>query len=301
MKVLITGGNGFLGKKITNIFSENLINVVCTHRIREYGHVPLDVTDKKAVLKTIKKYAPDVVIHTAAITKVDWCEIHEKETYKVNLIGTENIAQACKLSSAILAFISTDYVFDGTKKGKYVESSRTNPINVYGKSKLEAEKFIQNYLDNFLICRVTVLYGYNDKNDKLCYPMHVIKSLSEKKPFYCFAEQYSNPTLINDIGKGLLKLLENGQKGIFNMTGGENINRFEFAKKIAKVFDLDSSLLIKSSWKNFNVKAKRPLFLDIDLSKLRKQKIQMSNVYNGLLQMKNDMIQKSEPIFPQKK
>lgn len=289
MKVLVTGANGFLGKKISKIFFEKGIEVIRTDQSGRNGALELDVTDEKMALKVIKENEPDVVVHTAAITRVDWCETHRKETFKVNVDGARNIAVACRKAGAKMVLLSTDYVFDGEKKGKYTERDNLNPVNVYAKSKAQAEIMVQKELTDFLIARVTVLYGYNDEFDKKCFPMHVIDALKAQKEFYCFVEQYSNPTLINDIALAIFLLLEKKQNGVFNLTGSENLNRLEFAKKIAKVFNLDEGLLKKGSWEKSGFKAKRPTHLDVSIKKLQDLGINMSDSFNGLLVMKQDM------------
>jgi len=289
MKCLITGANGFLGKKISKIFLNERNEVFCTVKGGKNSGNSLDITDKKNVFRIFEKKMPDVVIHTAAATNVDWCETHRKETFKINVEGTKNISLACKIIGAKLVYISTDYVFDGTKNGKYNEEDKTNPKNVYAESKLEGELTLQKELEDYIISRVTVLYGYNDRFDKKCFPMRVIEALSAKKEFFCFVDQYSNPTLINDISKAILSLVKKNQKGLFHMTGSENLNRLEFAKKTAKIFGLDESLLLESSWEKSGFLAKRQPKLNISIKKLENCGIQMSDASKGLLQMKKDM------------
>ncbi len=289
MRVLVTGAGGFLGKKILRVFREHNVKVVATEKTAKNEIIQLDVTDKKMAELVLKEQKPDVVVHTAAVTAVDWCEEHRKETFEINVQGTKNVALACKKIGAKMVLISTDYVFDGTKKTPYTEEDKTNPPNVYAESKLEAEKIVQKELRDFIIGRVTVLYGYNDDLDKKCYPMHVINSLAAQKEFECFVDQYSNPTLVNDIALAVLKLAEKNQSGLFHMTGSENINRLDFAKKIAQVFGLDESLLRKGAWEKSGFVAKRPPFLNISIKKLQNLGIKMSDTTQGLLKMKEDM------------
>ena len=291
MNVLITGSNGFLGKKLVKIFLEKKAEVIITTRTEQENKnaIKMDITDSENVDAVLKEQKPRVVIHSAAITHVDWCESNREKTFEVNVNGTKNVALGCKKIGAKMVLISTDYVFDGEKKGKYFETDFTNPINVYGQSKLEAEKVTSEILTDFLITRVTAIYGYNDEFDKKTFPTHIIENLSKKTELQCFVDQYLNPTLINDISEGIFSLLKKNQKGIFHMTGRENLNRWEFAKKTAKVFSLNEKLLKQGFWKKSSFAAKRPKKLDISIEKFENQGITMSNAEQGLLKMKKDM------------
>ena len=139
MKILITGAYGMLGSDLRDILS--------SHELIATGSKDLDITDCEKVLEFIKENSPDIVINAAAYTAVDDCETHFDEAYQVNAIGPRNLAMACREIDSPLIHISTDYVFDGTKKTPLIEDDPIGPKSAYGKTKLEGEKFIEEILD----------------------------------------------------------------------------------------------------------------------------------------------------------
>ena len=185
-KILITGVTGFLGKKLMKLLPELGFEVIGTASEATGKIIKMDVTDAKEVIEVISREKPSAVIHAAAITKVDWCEDHKEETFRVNVDGTRNVSEACKDVGAKMVFVSTDYVFDGTKKGKYVETDARNPIGVYAQSKYEGEKAVEQAIENHIIARVSVIYGYNDSKDKETFVTYVKRILESKKELYGF-------------------------------------------------------------------------------------------------------------------
>lgn len=289
MKVLVTGANGFLGKKIVKILKQKNFTIIPTSKIKDSTNLFLDITKKESVLELLKSENPDVVIHTAALTNVDWCEENPKETFKVNVEGTKNVCNGCIKTNAKMVLISTDYIFDGSKSSSYVENDKPNPLGVYANSKLEAELVVLDLLQDFLIGRVTALYGFNDQLDKTTFPKFVLTALTSKHEIKCFTDQYSNPTLIDDVANALVKLIEKNKKGIYHMTGSENLNRFEFAKKIAKIFELNGDLIKTGTWIGSGHKSKRPKMIKSSIEKLQGEGIKMNNINEGLLIMKKQM------------
>ena len=219
MKILITGATGFLGKKLMSFLPKKGFEVIGTANGKKNGFTPLNIKDRKEVSKVIGGEKPDVVIHCAAVTNVDYAENNKKETFETNVKGTENVALACKAIGAKLIHISTDYVYGGSKNSKYSENDELNATGIYSQSKIEAEKIVEKTLDNSIIARVTLLYGYNDRDDKNTFVNWVVRSLGEGREISAFTDQYSNPTLIDDIAGALATLIEKGRNGIYNVTG----------------------------------------------------------------------------------
>lgn len=290
MKVLVIGGDGFLGKKILSIFSKKGEKVTGTgHSKKAKNLIPLDITSRKRVFEVIEKVKPDVVINTAALTDVDWCETHEKECFKVNIDGVENIALACKKLECKMVQISTDYVFDGRKKTKYNEKDKPIPLNVYSKSKYKAEKVVQKNLENYLIIRTIVLYGFNDLEDKTTFVKWVLEKLKEGKEFKVVEDQVGCPTLIDDIAEALFVLIKKDRKGVYHASGSEYISRHNFAKKIAKAFGFNKRLVKPCLSSELKQKAKRAKYLNSDLGKIKKEGIKISSIDEGLIKMKKCM------------
>jgi dTDP-4-dehydrorhamnose reductase len=288
-KVLISGATGFLGKKLMKVFADEGFEVVGTASEKKGKILKMDITDADEVMDMIVAEKPAVVVHAAATTRVDWCEDNKEEAFRINVDGSVNVANACRKIGAKMVYISTDYVFDGTKKGKYVETDKRNPIGVYAQSKAAAEVAIEKILENHLIARVTVLYGYNDDEDRQTFVTHVINTLREGKEFVGFTDQENCPTYIDDIAGALVQLVRKDEKGIFHLTGAENLSRHAFTMKIAKVFGFDQKLIKKGSWDSSGHKAPRAKFLDDSIAKLESKGIRMSTIEEGLKKMKKQM------------
>ena len=167
MKILITGSNGLLGQKIVRQLSNaSKLNYLATSQGENRNtscpsthYCSLDITNAVEVSKTISNYSPDYIIHTAAITNVDYCELNTAECEKVNVTGTKNLFDAAKKNGTHFLFLSTDFVFDG-KKGNYKETDKPNPLSVYAKSKLEGELILMNSnYSNWSIARTIIVFG----------------------------------------------------------------------------------------------------------------------------------------------
>ena len=159
MKILVTGVKGQLGydcvKELTKRGYTDILGIDIEN---------LDITNETKVLDFITNYKPNVVMHNAAYTAVDKAELNYDDCYKVNVLGTKYIAEACKNTNAKMIYISTDYVFDGTKDGLYEVNDKTNPISVYGKTKLEGELVVKSLIDKYFIVRISWVFGINGNN-----------------------------------------------------------------------------------------------------------------------------------------
>ncbi len=208
---------------------------------------------------------PDVIIHTAALTDVDRCEVDKDLAYKINVEGTKIIAEMARKFNSFLIYISTDYVFDGNK-GLYKEDDETNPVNYYGYTKLLGEKYCQD----FCIARTCVIYGAKPASGKVNFALWLINKLEKGESVRIVTDQYITPTLNTNLAKMSLEIAERRLKGIFHLAGATRVSRFEFAKEIARVFGLDESLIIPSRMNEINWIAKRPKDSSLDTSKATK-------------------------------
>jgi len=288
MKILIIGASGFVGEKIYNVLSSDfeVIGTYSTKKKHNFEH--LDMSNRESVIKLISKIKPNVVIHTAGITNVDFFEENPEEIQRVNIQGAKNIIHACLKINSKLIDISTDYVFDG-EKGNYTEEDRPNPISVYGKAKLEEEDLVKNSGLNYLILRISVPYGYNASYDKQTFEKWIINNLKNNKEIKVIDDQFNTPTLIDDIANAVKKLIELNRTGIYHVTGSEKISRYDFALKVTEIFGLNEDLIKKLKTKDLNWKAKRPKDSSLNINKLRKEGINMSNINEGLNKMKKQM------------
>jgi len=241
----------------------------------------IDIT-KKEIFTYIKKVNPDAVIHCAAFTNVDGCEIQKEKAWEVNVTGTENVAKACQNIGAKMIYVSTDFVFDG-KKGMYKETDETNPINYYGKTKLEGEKRVQEICKNYVIARTSVLYGWHER---LNFVTWVIEQLKNKNKINIVTDQYTSPTFADNLAEVLLEVAEKDIQGLYHVAGSERISRYDFALKIADRFDLDKSLITPILSKELNQKAERPKDSSLCVEKIKnKVDTKLLNIEEGLERM----------------
>ncbi len=285
-RLLITGCTGLLGSKLVEKAPEGAkVYGVALENPRgktRYEFNKLDISDRDETTKLIAKLGPDTVIHTAALTGVDYCEEHPEEARSVNALGTENVALGCKKTGARLVYVSTDYVFDG-KKGMYAETDTPNPINVYGKTKLEGEALLKEAGIDWCIARTSVLYGWHENYN---FAKWVVGELREGKSINVVNGQYCSPTFADNLAEALLLLSEKGATGIFHTAGSKRVSRYEFAVKTAEIFGLDSNLINPVTSDKLRQKAKRPKDSSLDINKAKKSGLYMMDIYEGLNEMK---------------
>lgn len=229
------------------------------NRINLGWFLKCDITNRKEVKKVFSNTSPDIVIHTAAYTDVDGCEIDKEKSKVLNVQGTVNIAKACRISNAVLFFISTDYVFNGRKKNPYRESDTPFPLNVYGKAKLEAEEFIGHNLSKYFIIRSSWLYGTGGKNF-----VDTVRAAAQSKPLLeVVDDQIGAPTYVVDLAEAIkdlinmIKAYPAKYSGIYHITNSGRCSWYQFAKEIVKLSKLKVKIVpIKSS--QLNRPAQRP-------------------------------------------
>lgn len=220
MKVLVTGARGMLGTDILQAFKSN--------EIIGLSREELDITNLNDVLSTVRSIKPDVVINCAAYTKVDDCETNVELAYKVNAIGPRNLAVACEENNCALLHISTDYVFDGTAHTPYKEDAMTNPLGVYGKSKLAGEQFIRELCTKFYIVRTSWLYGKNGPN----FVETMLKLAQTHLELRVVHDQIGSPTVTKDLAEAIYNLIQTPAYGIYHLTNSGTCSWYEFAREI---------------------------------------------------------------------
>jgi len=261
MNLLITGAGGMLGKALAPCLAER------NHKVTALSKEEMDVTNFDQINKTIKSVAPDLVLHCAAYTKVDQAEAEAGLAYLINAYGSENLAvSACNHNVPVL-YVSTDYVFDGNTKLPYTTWDQTNPISVYGKSKLAGEVSIQRHLKRFYIVRTSWLYGPHGKNF-----VDTIKGMAEEgKPLRVVADQFGTPTCTLSLSEIIADLIETERWGVYHATDGGVTNWFEFAREIVKdVRDLEglSTTVTPIETKDMPRPATRPKYSVLDKTTL---------------------------------
>ncbi|MFW9821468.1 MAG: SDR family oxidoreductase [Candidatus Thorarchaeota archaeon] len=299
-KILIIGANGFLGSRFLQLKKNEEIkhhNFQFIAADVKNSNIPLDteffyidITQPKDTLKKIEKISPDIILLTAAMTNVDQNEVDKKLSILINTEGSKNVLKACKKIGSKLIFMSTDFIFDGiSKEGNYNEEDIPNPLNHYGKTKLDAERAITNSEIEYIICRTAVLYGWN--NEKQNFITWIINKLQHHEPIQIVTDQLNSPTLVNNLAEILLKLIEKDVNGIYHTAGDCILNRHEMALNCAEVFHLDKDLI--SQIESIQQKAVRPKNVGLDISKLKKligSELKIYNLKEGLNYMKENRL-----------
>lgn len=258
-KILITGADGQLGKCIQDASQD----------FPDFQYVfvskkKLDITDVEQLDHFLKENNFTHCINTAAYTNVEKAESEPDKVFEINAEGVKNMAEVCKKYDIILFHISTDYVFDGKKQTPYTEEDETNPINEYGKSKLEGERYIQKIWHKHFIFRTSWLYSQYGHN----FYKSILRMADESKPMTITTEQIGTPTNANDLARAILEVIkqENIQFGLYHFSNGGETTWYDFAKEILELHQkLDSVKLAQTN--HYRTFAQRPEYSVLDNSK----------------------------------
>lgn len=227
MRILITGGKGMLGQDLTQVLSSR-------HEVVALGRPELDVTDAGGVHQSVSRLTPEVVIHCGAWTAVDACEADPELAYRVNALGTRHVALACRNMGAAMAYISTDYVFDGAKPGPYLEWDRPNPLSVYGASKLAGEQEVQHLLSRYWVIRTSWLYGLGGPN----FVRTILAKGEAGEPLRVVDDQIGAPTFTLDLARGVDSIVSEPLYGVWHLTNGGSCSWYDFASTILRLAGL---------------------------------------------------------------
>ncbi len=276
--VLITGSNGLLGQKLTDLYLQNLeIKLIATgrginrHPIKQgYTYAEMDITNPQQVQQVIEKYHPNCIIHTAAMTNVDACELDHEACVLQNITAVENVVKTAKIVNAHLIHLSTDFIFDGTA-GPYKEDTKPNPLSFYGDSKLQAEQIVKHGSDNWAIARTVLVYGLVADMSRSNIVLWAKHALENKKPIKVVDDQYRTPTLAEDLAMGCCLIEQHKAKGIYNISGKDYMNIYELVSRVAKYFGYEMDIVTKVNSHTLSQPAIRPPVTGFDISKAMKE------------------------------
>lgn len=271
----ITGGNGQLGTELRHLLDEQGAAYLSTDAAE------MDITDAQATMAKIKEVQPTVIFHCAAYTAVDKAEDEGKELdEKINVDGTKNVAMAAEAVGATLIYISTDYVFDGTKKdGEYATDDQVNPQNEYGRTKLLGEEAVQSIMSKYYIIRTSWVFGQYGHN----FVFTMQRLAKEHDTLTVVNDQFGRPTWTRTLAEFMTYVITNdAPKGIYHLSNDNHCSWYEFAKEILK----ETAVTVKPvTSAEFPQKATRPQYSVMDLSKAKEIGFEIPTWQEALKQM----------------
>lgn len=269
MRITIFGATGLLGKALMSEWTED--------EVTGFGSKDGDIRDLQVVLELVQRSRPDWIILAAAYTDVDGCETHGDLAFDVNRGGAVNVARAAKQHSARLLFLSTDYVFDGTKTKPYTTADPRAPRSVYGKSKAEAEVQLQQILPECCIVRTSWLFGTGGK----CFPDTILKLAASRPQLEVVGDQRGSPTYSVDLARAIVQLCRKGASGVVHATNRGECSWYEFAREDIAMARADTVVRETTSDK-FVRPAERPKYSVLSPDSLQKYGITMPDWRDAL-------------------
>lgn len=278
MRILVTGSNGLLGQKlVAALRNDPEVKLIATSRGEDrtpdpggYLYVPLDCTDEAAAHRAFDETHPDAVIHTAAMTNVDACELDPVNCRLQNVTAVEHLAAATKAIEAHFIHLSTDFIFDG-KNGPYREEDEAVPLSIYGQSKLDAEQAVMNAgLKKWAIVRTIIVYGVAKGLSRSNVVLWAKSALEKGQPIKVVDDQWRMPTLAEDLADGCIRIAKRGATGIYNLCGPDGMSILELVQRVGRFFDLDASTIARVTSESLGQPAKRPPRTGFILDKARR-------------------------------
>jgi len=279
-KILVVGSSGMLGLDLCEVLKNNYAVVGLDLNTAPQGAsgpaelIKADITDKESISKVVISARPDAIIHAAAWTDVDGCEGDPDKAYKINALGSQNMAQLTNAMNIPFFYISTDFVFDGRKDSPYNEDDTTNPISAYGMSKLQGEELIKKSANKFFILRTSWLFGRWGKN----FVDTIINKAKNEKTLKVVDDQIGSPTYTKDLALGIKAMVDllssrnspDNVFGIYHMSNSGSCSWFEFAQAIFKKIKIRDVELLPVTSEQLNRPAKRPKMSVLDNSRYEK-------------------------------
>lgn len=264
-KIFVTGSNGLLGQKITDLSINNPdIELIASSKgpnrhPQKSGYIyeDLDILDPVRLAELIEKHKPDSIINTAAMTNVDACESDRELCYALNVEAVKSLVSICERLNIQLIHLSTDFIFDG-EAGPYVEEDKPNPLSYYGQTKLEAENILQQSSCRWVILRTIIVYGIVSDMSRSNIVLWAKAALEKGDPINVVYDQWRMPTLAEDLAECCILASLKDAQGIFNASGKDFMSIIELVERVADFWKLDKSLIKPISSDSLNQAARRP-------------------------------------------
>jgi dTDP-4-dehydrorhamnose reductase len=310
-KILITGSNGLLGQKLVYaLLKRNDTGLIATSKgdnrlnLKEgYIYESMDITSKEEVENVFRKYLPDTVINTAAMTNVDACENDKQNCRSMNVDAVQIMVDALEALKPVYAndnlpephfiHLSTDFIFDG-EKGPYKEEDVPAPLSYYGESKLDSEKVVQKSKLPWCIIRTIIVYGIADNLSRSNIVLWAKGALEKGQEINVVDDQFRSPTLAEDLAEGCILAAMKGATGIYHISGSEVMSVLELVHKVADHFKLDKSLIKPAKSDTLNQPAKRPPYTGFILDKARRDLGYNPHTFEEGLAVLEEQLQKAK-------
>jgi dTDP-4-dehydrorhamnose reductase len=277
-KILITGANGLLGQRLSKQLLEKGYIVTgigkgeCrfdNHNSIQFTYRDLDITDGPATESAILEEKPSLIVHAAAMTQVDQCEVDKQSCYNVNVTATRFIIDAGKQVEAKIIYVSTDFIFDGAD-GPYKEDAEPAPLNYYGSTKLIAEQVVMQSSLEWAIARTVLVYGDAPSTGRTNIIGFIKQSLEKNATIRMVTDQWRTPTFVDDLARGIVLMIEKNAKGVYNISGEEMMTPYDIAVETATYLGLNTSLIQQASSPEIRQPAIRPARTGFDITKAKK-------------------------------
>ena len=288
LKALITGASGFLGSYI-NYFAKKTVITCATF----WNHPPvnekeqwfrLDLTNYAGLDQFLNKIRPDVILHLAAITDIDQCQLDKESAKSVNIEATKCLVNYAATKRKRMIFISSDMVFDG-KKGMYREEDAVAPVSFYGEAKAIAEEIVRSHCSNWVNVRAALIYG-KPLGGGSSFTEWMRRGLENGKQVFLYSDQYRTPIFVENLARIIIELIDHSFIGDLHCGGANRIDRFSFGKQFCKFGHYDPNLLVPTLIKQSKAAATRPVDVSLDISKAKSiLKTRLLSTEEGLLQM----------------
>lgn len=273
--LLITGANGFIGRRLLNDLSDRPHYDVTGCSLHEdicpgsdaYRFLKADIRDLCAVEDLFEEIHPDVVINTAALSATDYCETHRREADRLNIEGTAIVAACCRRYGARLIHLSTDFVFDGTADHLYREEDEPHPVNYYGETKLKGERLAAALCPDHAIVRVEVVYGRPLPGQHSNIAQLVADRIRNNEEIFVVSDQRRTPTYVRDVSQGIERLIESSHRGIYHLCGQDEVSIADLAFRVADLLGEGHSLIRPLTTADLQEKTPRPRCTGMNIEK----------------------------------
>lgn len=273
-KILITGANGMVGQALVRLLTLKGYEVIATGKGPWRSPLPgdhiryfeADITHPFQLREIMAREKPAIVVHGAAMTQVDDCELKQNEAHSVNVEATARLLLDAEEYSSFFIFLSTDFVFDGNK-GMYSEDDDVNPVSWYGQTKVEAEAIVQTAEIPWAIVRTCLVFGTKEIAGRHNLYSWVRESLEQGKPIKVVDDQWRTPTYVEDLAAGIEMVIRKKSAGIWHLSGKDQVTPYAMAIKIAKSCGMDATLITRVTADTFSQPGKRPAKTGFDISK----------------------------------